>query len=315
MSEPTPCEIPNIDFSGETGWRTANWGQICKMVREACEEYGFFQVRFDEILPELVEETFEIVRGMFNLSAEIKEMNKNPKPYHGYYLGNLYESFGIEDASNLTSLSSFEKLMWPDGNDRFCQAMIPITKQLNELQYTILRAVVDSYGLREEDGSKTDVVAQCKTLMRLMKYKPPPPGTSTDGLGAHTDKPLCVILFADKVSGLQVQKKDGQWLNLSQPPNSFVFMVGDPLMAWSNGRLHAARHRVRMSGNEERYSIGTFLVPVEGTIIKSPKELVDEAHPQFLKDFDYFEFINFSYTKEAQAIDSAKQLVTFAAIN
>uniref|UniRef100_A0A7N0V363 Fe2OG dioxygenase domain-containing protein n=1 Tax=Kalanchoe fedtschenkoi TaxID=63787 RepID=A0A7N0V363_KALFE len=143
-----------------------------------------------------------------------------------------------------------------------------------------------------------------------MKYKFPPAGTSMDGLGAHTDKPLCVILFADQVSGLEVQTKDGRWLNLTVSPNSFVFMVGDPLMAWSNGRLHA----VRTSGDNERYSIGTFLVPVEGTIIKPPKELVDEEHPQILRDFDYHEFINFSNTKEAMAIDSAKQIIAFAAI-
>ncbi|WRX33303.1 hypothetical protein QQP08_025790 [Theobroma cacao] len=46
--------------------------------------------------------------------------------------------------------------------------------------------------------------------------------------------------------------------------------------------MHAAKHRVMMSGDKERYTFGAFAVPVavKGSIIKAPKGLVDEDHPQ-----------------------------------
>ncbi|XP_062011609.1 probable 2-oxoglutarate-dependent dioxygenase AOP1.2 [Rosa rugosa] len=148
-----------------------------------------------------------------------------------------------------------------------------------------------------------------------MKYSSPPSGEYMQGLHAHADKVLSTIICDDQVSGLEFQTKDGQWIKFSLSPNSFVFIVGDPLMAWSNGRMHPVNHRVMMCGENERYYLGAFAVPVEGTIIKAPKELVDEEHPQILKDFDYMEFSDFSYSAEGILIDSATQVFVFSGIS
>lgn len=75
------------------------------------------------------------------------------------------------------------------------------------------------------------------------------------------------------------------------------------------------KHRVMMSGEKDRYSLAAFAVPVEGTIIKAPKELVDEEYPQILKEFDYMDFTKFSYSEEGRAIDSARQVFVFAGIS
>lgn len=83
------------------------------------------------------------------------------------------------------------------------------------------------------------------------------------------------------------------------------------LQAWSNGRLHAVKHRVVMSGHKNRYSFGAFQVPTEGTIIKPPKVLVDEKHPLFLKEFDFMEFVKFSFSEKGRAIPSDQQLFAF----
>lgn len=75
--------------------------------------------------------------------------------------------------------------------------------------------------------------------------------------------------------------------------------------------MHSVKHRVEMSGKEDRYSMGAFVVPIEGSIIKPPKEFVDEKRPRILKDFDYMDFLRWSYTLEARAIDSNKQVFVF----
>lgn len=79
--------------------------------------------------------------------------------------------------------------------------------------------------------------------------------------------------------------------------------------------MKAVKHRVMMSGDKDRYSLGAFAVPVEGTIIKAPKELVDDdQHPRLFKDFDFTDFLFYSYSEEAKPIDSAHQIYAYASL-
>jgi len=55
-------------------------------------------------------------------------------------------------------------------------------------------------------------------------------------------------------------------------------------------------HRVMMTGDKARYSIGLFSIPKVAYMIKAPEELVDEAHPLLYKPFDHFEFLRFLYS-------------------
>ncbi|TYI48399.1 hypothetical protein E1A91_D13G245800v1 [Gossypium mustelinum] len=141
-------------------------------------------------------------------------------------------------------------------------------------------------------------------------------GEYESGLFAHTEKPVSTVICEDQVSGLEIEVKDGQWIKLSNlSPSSFVFVVGDPLKAWSNGRLKAVNHRVMMSGDKDRYSIATFAIPGEGTIIKAPKELIDEQHPQLYKDFNFMDFFRFAFSDRAKNIESGQQLHAFASLS
>ncbi|XP_037495115.1 2-oxoglutarate-dependent dioxygenase AOP2-like [Jatropha curcas] len=292
------------------------WHNLCKRVREACETFGCFEVVYDQISLQLRDETFEMVRQVFSLPSETKKKNFNPKPYHGYAGGYpvipLYESLGIEDVTNYDSLRSFTELLWPHGHHQFNQTISSTLKPVEELCKIIQKMIIDSYGLKEKLG----LIMETKTLLRMMKYKAPPSGEYMDGLKAHTEKPMCTLLFEDQVSGLEIETKDGHWIQLSpSTTNFFFFIVGDPLMAWSDGKLHAVKLRVMMKGDKDRYSFGAFAVPVEGTIIKPPKELDDGNHPQLLKEFDYMDFIIFSYSKGGMAIESATQMFAFVGNN
>ncbi|CAK9185401.1 unnamed protein product [Ilex paraguariensis] len=288
MGSDPSSQIPVINFSlvsPELDRGTKEWHLLCEKVREACESYGYF---------------------------ETKKKNVNPNPFYAYAgqyaTASLYESLGIEDASDPDSVRRFEELMWPQGNDFFSKTISSITQQMDELNRTTRTLILDAYGL----GETLNSIMPCTTLLRLTKYKASPNGEYMEGITAHTDKLLSALLCANQVFGLEVEAKDGQWIKLFPSPNSFIYMVGDPLMAWSNGRMHAANHRVMMEGYEDRYSLGAFPAPMEGTTIKPIKELVDEEHPQILEEFDYMEFIRFSLSKESLTMDSAGQAFAFA---
>ncbi|CAN1287539.1 Probable 2-oxoglutarate-dependent dioxygenase AOP1.2 [Linum perenne] len=310
--------IPAIDLSNissESRLATVEWDALCKEVREACEDYGCFEVVYDKIPLELRAETFALIRKVFELPSEVKELNFNPKPYHSYSgVHSLYESLGIEDASNGDSLVEFASLMWPHhDNHHFCKTVGAITKQLEQLWWTVEQLILDGYGVNNKKKSK---MMECKTLLRVMKYKAPPLGKPMSGLYGHTDKPLCTFLCDDRVSGLEIELKEDNYISVPIKSSSFIFIVGDPLMAWSNGRMHAVKHRVTMSGHEDRYSLGAFQVPVVGTVIGAPEELVVEAsdggHPKVFKEFDYMEFINYSLSKEGTDLPSHRMIHAFA---
>ncbi|CAK9174662.1 unnamed protein product [Ilex paraguariensis] len=150
-------------------------------------------------------------------------------------------------------------------------------------------------------------IASTNYLLRVMKYKGPESSENKLGLNAHTDKNIVTILYQNQVDGLEVQTKDGEWINVKPSPDSFTVMIGDSFYAWANGRFHSPYHRVMMTGFETRYSLGLFSIPKAGYIIKAPEELVDEDHPLLFKAFDHVEFLGFYYTEAGQKAKSALQ--------
>ncbi|TYH27068.1 hypothetical protein ES288_A02G039800v1 [Gossypium darwinii] len=274
MDVDTKFEVPVIEFRSldlERG--TDEWHHLCKRVREACETYGCFEVVYEKISTELRNKMFGLMKDLVELPLERKQKNVSSIPYHGYIgPGSLFsllnEGFGLVDASNHDSVKNFTQLMWPDDHAQFCDTVYTMATQIEELNKLIWLIIIDSNGLR----------GKWELVMKHWDYE--------RGLHAHTDKSISTIIFDNQVSGLEIEVKDSQWIKLSIYPSSFVFVVGDTLKAWSNERLKVVNHRVIMNGYKNRLSIATFAIPIEGTIIKTPKELIDEQHPQLYKDFD-----------------------------
>ncbi|PQP95296.1 hypothetical protein Pyn_19620 [Prunus yedoensis var. nudiflora] len=88
MGSDSQCRIPVIELSinsvrFERG--TDDWHHLSKSVREACENYGCFEVVYDNIPLQLRAETFSVIKELFSLPLEAKQKNINPKPFHGYF--------------------------------------------------------------------------------------------------------------------------------------------------------------------------------------------------------------------------------------
>ena len=99
-------------------------------------------------------------------------------------------------------------------------------KQLDGLSQMISLMIIDSYGL----GEKPESFMAHYELLRVMKYKAPPSGEYTNVGLPHTDKFSSALLCEDRISGLEIETKDGEWVKLFPSPSSFVFIVGDLLM-------------------------------------------------------------------------------------
>ncbi|KAL5729446.1 hypothetical protein ACHQM5_002396 [Ranunculus cassubicifolius] len=315
MESTIDSQFPCIDFTTDPQnlqEGTEGWKDLCDQVREACESYGSFQVLYNKIPSDLSESVFNECKGLFDLPDETKLKNLNPKPYFGY-LGKsdmlpFYEGFGIEDAPLPGAVEAFSNCMWPDGNPKFCKTLNSISTKLQELELIIVKMLCEIYGVDKYYESQAESI---QNLFRIMKYKLPRESNSVIVLGAHTDKGSLTILSQDGVQGLEVLSNRCEWLQVPPVKGTFVVFIGETLKAWSNGRLRAAKHRVIMSGEKERYSYALFASPNEGVVVEIPKELVDKDHPLLYKPFNFMDFLYHFYNDD---FSNEHPLETYAGI-
>ncbi|PON89441.1 Isopenicillin N synthase [Trema orientale] len=314
MGSETSLRLPIIDFSTQPlKPGTQEWNTVRDQVREALEEFGCFEAQFDKIPLDIRRAIFDALQELFDLPLQTKLRNVSRKPFHGY-VGQypevpLYESMGIDDANIHEKVESLTKILWPQGNPKFCNTIQSYSEQLSELDQIIRRMILESLGVEkylEEHMESTNY------LLRVMKYKGPQTTETKLGLNAHTDKNIVTILYQNQIEGLEVQTKNDKWISVKPSPDSFIAMIGDSLYAWANGRLHSPYHRVMMTGNEARYSAGLFSIPKAGYIVKAPEELVDDDHPLLFKPFDHVEFLGFYFTEAGQRAESA--LMTYCGV-
>ena len=100
----------------------------------------------------------------------------------------------------------------------------------------------------------------------LIYYPATKHSSSEYGVSPHTDFG-CLSLLAQRSSGLRVQTKNGEWLDVDPISETFVVNVGDLLTRWTNGRFRSVPHYVVNEGNSARYSVVVFVDPNSQTVV------------------------------------------------
>ncbi|OMP00178.1 Oxoglutarate/iron-dependent dioxygenase [Corchorus olitorius] len=312
-SETAPLKLPIIDFAKpnlKPG--TVEWDLVKGQVQQALQEYNCFEASFAKIPLELRGALFGALDELFDLPFEVKKRNVADKPYHGY-IGQqpsvpLYESMGFKDAIVMENVDAQTRTWWPEGNPSFSETIHSFAKQVSELDQMVRRMILESFGIEKHVDEHMD---STDYLFRVNKYEGPKTGSETKvGLISHTDKNIVTILYQNDVGGLGIQSKNGEWIDVKPCKDSFIVMFGDSFHAYLNGRLNPTYHRVMMTGDRARYSVGLFSVPKVGYKIKAPEELVDEAHPLLYKPFEHAEFLRFHYSRRDEE-DSRSSLKVY----
>ncbi|XP_047954044.1 2-oxoglutarate-dependent dioxygenase AOP3-like [Salvia hispanica] len=289
-------KIPIFDLSTKNlSPSSSSWLPTCKSLREALEEFGFFLAKYENVSSQLDKQVFHVLEQVFNLPFETKSRNTSDLSFYGY-VGKLphapvHESMGIPEATTLDAVQSFTNLMWPSGNKEFCENILCYARLVSEMEQLVDRMVFESYGAEKHHDSH---VGSTTYLLRTIKYSVPKldaDNSSNMGTNIHTDKSFLSILYQNQVNGLQIQLRNGEWLDVDVPPGLFVVMAGDAYEVWSNGRIYAAKHQVIMKADKPRYCLAMF--SFNHGIINIPEELVDAEHPLQFKPFDNFELARF----------------------
>ena len=79
------------------------------------------------------------------------------------------------------------------------------------------------------------------------------------GVRPHSDLGMLTILNQDPIGGLELRKRDGEWVGAPHIPGTFIVNIGDLFRTWTNDRLCLER-RIGWSTapGKERYSMPTF---------------------------------------------------------
>ncbi|XP_077225618.1 putative 2-oxoglutarate-dependent dioxygenase AOP1 [Tasmannia lanceolata] len=296
MPSETIPKLPTIDFSGEElEAGTKSWERLRGQVLSATQQFGCFEVVFPMVSTVDRKKLFSLVKDLFalRLEATVKSESTPDQPFP-QYMGKgkyptapLIQNVRIKDADVRESFEKFTNIMWPEGNPSFSEEIYSFVQKLIGLERMLRGIILESLGVEKYLDSQTESL---RTVFHIMHYDPASGSDPAVGLGTHTDLNFFTILCQNDVDGLEVFTEEGEWALIKPSPNSFMVFTGDSFVAWSNGRVHSPRHRVMMSESKERLSVGLFMVPKDGWIIKCPEELVDEEHPQVFKPFQYLEF-------------------------
>uniref|UniRef100_A0ACD5VFG5 Uncharacterized protein n=1 Tax=Avena sativa TaxID=4498 RepID=A0ACD5VFG5_AVESA len=288
---------------------TSEWLRRANLVRGALEANGCLVVRCRSPMPpELRQRMLEATPELFSFRTETKHRIGGADvdgPYKAYLEKRdsatcRYEAFGLAnaDAGRGEEARKFVARAWPLGNDRFLETLTSAAGEMAKLARVILTMVVDSYGLAHRSD---ETVAATDTNFRMYRYdmdsstRTSPDEQPALGLCAHVDASYLTILFQNDVDGFEMKTRDGgDWVRVPLAgSDSLLVIAGQPLVAWSNGKVHAPVHRVVVGGQEDRLSCGVFLLPRKDLVVDAPPELVTADAPRRFRPFGYMDYLKF----------------------
>lgn len=278
-----PDELPVIDVSefGPGSVSTGSSDAQAESFDTACRETGFVLIDGHGVSPDTRAAMFEQMARFFALPvAEKQKIAIGKSDCHRGYVGIATES--LDDANTMAGdLKETIDTGLDHGPDHpTVKAGTPLhgMNQLPDLPgfrevyeayrseaiaaaERVQRLMARALGLPDEF-----FVGQGETMyhLRLAHYPAQTVLAPTEGqlgCGAHTDYGTVTLLADDGVGGLEVMRRDGQWLDVSVPDGLFVCNLGDLLAIWTNDRWVSNTHRVTNPAGQDRYSIPLFVTP------------------------------------------------------
>jgi isopenicillin N synthase-like dioxygenase len=266
---------------------------------------GFFYVSHHGVDRSLIDAAFEWSARFFSLPAvEKRALNMKQSPgASGYESGeqqldsqtadaakappDLKESysFGMDLPDDhpwaLKRMRNYGHVQWPVALPGFREAMLKYQAEVVNLSDHLLRLIARSLDLPIDWFAPHFEMAA--RSIRLLKYQPQPAAVAFNqiGAGAHTDWGALTVLAQDDIGGLEVRNADGDWVEATPIPETYVVNLGDLMARWSNGIYNANMHRVKNnSSNRDRYSVVSFNSPRPDVVVEPMPGCVTDEFPR-----------------------------------
>ncbi len=286
--------LPTLDIGP---YRTGGPGReaFLAALRAACHGPGFFYLTGHGIPAATSAAVLEVSRRFFRLPEPVKlEIENIHSPhFRGYTrLGHeitrdnpdIREQIDISDERPARRLGPddppYLRLdgpnQWPATLPQMPAIVQTYMAELGRLARTLVRAFAESLGLPADHLDPTFAV-EPRSHLKLIRYLPAPPDFAAgydQGVGAHKDGGFITFVLQDDTGGLQVarspeaaagagvQVADGDWIDASPVPGTFVVNIGEMFELATQRYYRATVHRVvSPPAGTERVSVAFFFGP------------------------------------------------------
>ncbi|ETV75397.1 hypothetical protein H257_10248 [Aphanomyces astaci] len=282
MSSTSMEQLPFVEMSAlmDPSSSKASRQPALDAMRTACRDFGFFTIPASVLPPGLLNKVYARADD-FNalpLSTKQKYHVRNVSnargwtPLHeepSYEPGVVSHVEGFDLARDLPAsyLHDDQGLgpnVWPAEVPQFRDHVMALYDATTDVSNALFEGFAEMLDLPRHTFRVYNT-AEAQAFMRLLTYPPQQShksegvvdhGTKHVGIAAHTDFECFTIIHQNNV-GLQLQGRDGHWIDTPVASDRLFVLVGDVLEMWTNGELVATPHRV-LSAHTKRQSIVRF---------------------------------------------------------
>ena len=283
MSEILYDRVPSVDLRDFTSGDSIRKQNFVQTLGEAFHNIGFVAVKNHGLSDALTEKLYNAIKQFFALPEATKltyqieglggQRGYTPKGKEhakGRTVGDLKEFYhiGQELAAAKRASLGYPPNLFPQEIPEFKFTTLEAYRTLEAAGIQILRAIAIYLGL--DEFYFDDRVKLGNSILRTIHYFPIENSQNIE-LGAvraaaHGDINLITLLMGASADGLQILRKDGEWISVTALPEQIVVNVGDMLERLTNKKLKSTIHRVVNPPKElwgtARYSIPFFMHPV-----------------------------------------------------
>ncbi len=299
-------DLPIIDISPFRHGVAAGDAVVAAVAR-ACQDIGFFIVTGHGVSPAATAEVYDTARAFFDLPDPEKAHLTGAQAEMGGvgYAPLLQEALaatkGIATPGDLKESLNFGPRLpgspWPARPEGLHTAFAVYFAEMERLAQVLRRIFCAAIGL-PPDHFEPDFVDHLSAL-RVINY----PAPATDPLpgqlraGSHTDYGFMTILRSEAApGGLQVQRRDGSWIDAPAVEGGYIINIADAFMRWTNDAWVSTPHRVANPPASERraarrQSIPFFVNPSAETLITCLPQFCGPDRPAKYAPVRYRDYI------------------------
>ncbi|KAG0543941.1 hypothetical protein BDA96_02G232300 [Sorghum bicolor] len=248
-----------------------------ELLRDACENWGFFEILNHGISTELMDEVEKLTKDHYKRVREQRFLDFASKTLAD---AKAAENLDWESTFFVRHLPDSNLAEIPDLDDGYRRVMRRFAGELEALAERLLDLLCENLGL--EGGYLARAFRGRSTGAptfgtKVSSYPPCPRPDLVSGLRAHTDAGGIILLFQDdRVGGLQLLK-GGEWVDVPPLRHAIVVNLGDQLEVVTNGAYKSVMHRVVAQPDGNRMSIASFYNPGSDAVIFPAPALVNKA--------------------------------------
>ncbi|XP_048536105.1 1-aminocyclopropane-1-carboxylate oxidase 3-like [Triticum urartu] len=258
----------------ETGER----GAAMEVIRDACENWGFFELLNHGVSHELMDEVERVSKANYTACREGQFKEFAARTLEAGDKGADVKDVDWESTFFVRHLPASNLADLPDLDHHYRQLIKEFASEIEKLAEKVLDLLCENLGLEQGYLKRAFAGSRGPTFgTKVSSYPPCPRPDLVDGLRAHTDAGGVILLFQDdQVSGLQLLK-DGAWVEVPPMRHAIVVNIGDQLEVITNGRYKSVMHRVLTRADGNRMSIASFYNPGADAVIFPAPALVAAA--------------------------------------